>query len=87
MMIFFGIKPNSTYKFDESIFYKANNTLDCLRKYSFEKFKNLQNFGELRIMIIKIYHYDLEELFLEVEAMRTNRERYIKAIQELIDNI
>ena len=85
MMIFFGIKPNSTYKFDKSILYKAGSTLECLRKYSYEKFTSLQDFRELRIMIVKMYNHDLEELFSKERVMGANRERYIEAIEEFID--
>ena len=86
MMLFFDIKPSSTYNFDESVFYKAKLTLDCLRKYSFEKFRNLQECEELKIMIAKIYNSDLEELFSGIIAMKANRERYIEAIEEIINN-
>ena len=84
MMLFLGIKPKSTYRFDKSISYKAKLTLDCLRKYSYEKFKDLQKFKELRILIVKIYNQDLDELFSQVKTMEMNRERYIEAIDGLI---
>ena len=84
MMLFLGIKPKSTYRFDKYISYKAKLTLDCLRKYSYEKFKDLQKFKELRILIVKIYNEDLDELFSQVKTMEMNRERYIEAIDGLI---
>ena len=86
MMLFLDIKPCSIYRFEKSISHKARLTLDCLRKYSFEKFRNLQESEELKIMIVKIYNYDLEELFSGVIAMKENRERYIEAIEEIINN-
>ena len=83
-MLFLGIKPKSTYRFDASISYKANLILDCLRKYSYEKFKDLQKFKELRILIVKIYNENLDELFSQVKTMQMNRERYMDAIEGLI---
>ena len=84
MMLFLNIKK-SAHMLDKSISYKAKNTLDCLRKYSLEKFRYVQKYKELRILIAKIYIYDLDELFSGVDVMRSNRERYIMAIQEIIN--
>ena len=85
MMLFLNIKK-SAHMLDKFISYKAKHTLDCLRKYSLEKFKYVQKYKELRILIAKIYIYDLDELFSGVDVMRTNRERYIMAIQEIINS-
>ena len=85
MMIFFGLKPNNTYKFDESVCRKAKQAVDCLSKYSLKRFKELQQIREFRILIVKIYAYDLDEFFSESETMEKNFKRYIKAIEDFID--
>ena len=86
MMLFLDIKPKSTYKFDKSNSIMGALVQDCMRKYSFEKFRALQKSRELRILIVKIYKEDLDELFWETKAMEMNRERYIEAIEDIIDN-
>ena len=86
MMLFLGIKPKSTYKFDKSILAMTRQVQDCLRKYSFEKFKAIQKWRELRILIVKLYRESLDELFSETKTMKMNRERYLEAIQEMIHN-
>ena len=85
LMLFLGFKPLSTYKFDQFISIKAKLTLDCLRNYSMKKFQYITKFEELRILIAKIYNCNLDELFSGAKTMETNRERYINAIEELID--
>ena len=86
MMLFIDIKPKSTYKFDKSIVAKVAKVHDCMKKYSFEKFRALQKCRELRIMIVKIYNEDLDELFSQSKPMEMNRDRYIEAIEGMIDN-
>ena len=85
MMLFLGFKPLSTYKFDKFIFTKAKQTLDCMRKYSSQKFKEIQQIRELRILIVKIYACDMDELFSKSKTMEMNFKRYICAIEEFID--
>ena len=85
MMIFLDIKPSSTYKFKKSISKKAKQTLDCIRNFSCEKFKDLLKLKEMKILIKKIYKHDLDELFSQVKTMEMNRDRYINAIEEIID--
>ena len=85
MMLFLNIKTKSTHKFGKLISNRAKNTLDCARKYSIEKFKELQKWRELKILIVKIYDYDLEEIFSQAKTMEMNRDRYIEAIEDLID--
>ena len=86
MMLFFGIKPKSTKRFDASVSTMGRKVQDCLRKYSFEKFKEIQKWRELQILIVKLYKENLDELFLEAKTMQTNRERYLEAMQEMIEN-
>ena len=86
MMIFIDIKPKSTFKFDKSIASKVAKVHDCMKKYSYEKFRALQKCRELRIMAIKIYNEDLDELFSQSKPMQMNRERYTEAIEDMIDN-
>ena len=85
MMMFLGIKPHSTYKFDKIISEKARQTLSCTRNYSSQKFKEIQHIRELRILIVKIYACDMDELFSQSKTMEINFKRYICAIEEFID--
>ena len=85
MMLFWGIKPFSTYMFDKLISKKAKLTLDCLNKYSIEKFQYIKTFQELRILIVKIYNCNMDELFSGAKTIKMNREIYVDAIAEFID--
>ena len=85
LMLFLGFKSQNTYKFDQFISIKAKLTLDCLRNYSMKKFQYITKFEELKILMTKIYNCNLDELFSGAKTMETNRERYINAIEELID--
>ena len=85
MMLFLTIKRKNTHKFDKSILYKAHQTLDCVRKYSKDKFKKVQKFREFRLLILKICNSDVQELFLEAKTMGVSRDRYVEAIEDLID--
>ena len=85
MMLFLGIKPNSTYKFNKLISSKVKQTQNCMRNYSMEKFQQIKKFDELRILIAKIYNCNLEELFSETKTMKMNYGRYTNVIEELID--
>ena len=85
MILFLNIKTKSVHKLGKLISSRAKNTLDCARKYSIEKFKELQKWRELKILIVKIYDYDLEEIFSQAKTMEMNRDRYIEAIEDLID--
>ena len=86
MMLFLTIKRKNTHRFDKSILYKAHQTLDCVRKYSKDKFEKVQKFREFRLLILKIYNSDMEELFSEAKTMGVSRDRYIEAIDDIIDN-
>ena len=85
MMLFLNIKPYSTYKFDKSISKKAKQTLDCMRKYSSQKFGEIHRIREFRILIVRIYSYGMDELFSKSKTMQINCNRYIHAIEEFID--
>ena len=85
MMIFLGLKPNNSYKFDKSISDKAKQATDCLLKYSLQRFRELQQIREFRILIVKIYACDLDEFFAESRTMEKNFKRYIRAIEDFID--
>ena len=84
MILFLGFKPQSTYKFDNFISAKAKLTLDCIKRYSSEKFKEIQKIRELRILIVHIYAYGMDELFSRSKSMEMNFRRYIRAIEEFI---
>ena len=84
MMLFLDIKPQSTYKFDNSILAKAEQALDCIKRYSSQKFRKIQQIRELRILIIHIHSYDIDEFFSRSKTMEINFSRYISAIEEFI---
>ena len=85
MMLFLGLKPHSTYKFDKLMSKKANQTLDCMRRYSTQKFVDIQHVRELRILIVHIHDNDMDELFSASKTMEMNFSRYISAIEDFID--
>ena len=85
MMLFLDIKTKSAHRLEKSISNKAKKTLDCLRKYSADKFKDVQKWRELRILIVKIYEHNLEEFFSEAKTIQMSRDRYIEAIEDIID--
>ena len=84
MTLFLDIKPQSTYKFDNSILAKAEQAQDCIKRYSSQKFRKIQQIRELRILIIHIHSYDIDEFFSRSKTMEMNFSRYISAIEEFI---
>ena len=86
MLVFLNLKPRRYYGYDKNIINKAGQVQDCMRKYSYIKFQNLNSIEELKIMTLKIKESYIDDFFLKMKINKQNEEVYKQAMDAFVNN-
>ena len=86
MLVFLNLKPRRYYGYDKNIINKAGQVQDCMRKYSYIKFQNLNSIEELKIMTLRIKESYIDDFFLKMKIKKQNEEVYKQAMDAFVNN-
>ena len=64
---------------------KAQFIRECMKKYSFQKFKKVKGSTEFKLLIIHVNECYMDEVLSSTKTIKLNKERYHEAIDDFID--